>query len=125
MKASELRIGNYVLLSGQLHKIIELLENESSCEWLITSPDIMIDNYLYEEIKPIPLTEDWLVRFGFTNTSSNIIHRRKDFNLPFFNLTMYNEDISFSQNGFKIIVKHVHQLQNLYFALTQKELEIK
>lgn len=77
------------------------------------------DAHIFEE--PIPLTEEWLLRFGFEKDRSG--YRLDDIN-----------SLSFSENyivcwhdkvlGIKQI-EYVHQLQNLYFTLTGEELTIK
>ncbi len=73
--------------------------------------------YIFE-LEPIPLTEDWFVKFGFELSNVGV---RKDgcdlIDIGFmFHLDGYGENRE---------IKYVHQLQNLYFALTQKELTSK
>lgn len=79
-------------------------------------------DYMYtsEEVFGVPLTEEWLVKFGFEMTSDGFFDR----GINGFNVTI---DYEIRFNG-KIICnapKSVHQLQNLYFALTGEELTIK
>lgn len=84
--------------------------------------------------KPIPLTEDWLLKFKeiylIGKCSSRYAYREgyycfgslylsKDFELC---TEDYDSDC---MPGLCTQIKHVHQLQNLYFALENKELEIK
>lgn len=109
MKVQELRIGNYVLKEGE--------------EIVITSftfYNIEKDEYSYE---PIQLTEEWLLKFGFERRPWGLIINgllfRDNIKNPCEVLTL---EIG---NGFRTEVKHVHQLQNLYFALTGEELTIK
>lgn len=81
-------------------------------------------DYIYEH-KPIPLTEEWLTRFGFDETgymnikSGGIIQ----VTMNFIGSVMY------SINGSHWVdisdCRYVHQLQNLYHALTGEELTIK
>lgn len=81
---------------------------------------------------PVPLTEEWLLRLGFYlndrghekqygpphDWSPCYIYWDKlsGFCFQFENYQLNYEDIK---------VEYVHQLQNLYFSLTGKELEIK
>lgn len=80
-------------------------------------------NMYYEPIevfKPIPLTEEWLIKFGFLKYAGLYELNTGDFEL------IYNEDhISLDVEGqwLTLGVYHVHQLQNLFFALTGKELQ--
>jgi len=77
-------------------------------------------------VKPIPLTEEWLLRFGFELTETNYDggHHYWIWDFSGILLTTPYEDDSVVELG-DAKFKYVHQLQNLYFALTGKELEIK
>ncbi len=77
--------------------------------------------------QPIPLTPEILEKAGFDEWAkghwkmSNSSCKRgwsKEFNyyLPYFELSTYVGNVK---------LKYVHQLQNLYFALTGEEIEIK
>lgn len=70
----------------------------------------------------IPLTPEWLERFGFLKDDL-----LDDWYILGFNgITLSGNFIFTIEIGTtKIILKYVHQLQNLYQALTQKELELK
>lgn len=118
MKASELRIGNLVSYRSNT-VVIDTLSSSDQC--------IIIDRYFkYAEqhltnIKPIPLTEEWLVKFGFNNLNLNCSNYM--FELIHNDMIGYRFSIE-GQYGYPEI-KYVHQLQNLYFALTGEELTIK
>ena len=75
--------------------------------------------------EPIPLTEEWLLKFGFVNGGKSDFDKKKlSIHLPSF---YYTNGRTF-YNSWRIMdysVKSVHQLQNLYFALTGEELEIQ
>ena len=124
MDAKELRIGNYVNLIADGHE-----HEPDTFKW-------SIDDYEYYEtvmfnILPIPLTEEWLVKFGFEEKDSrkNRFINRADFELEF-----QGDKVAYCVWGgedaphltqFFGHCKYVHQLQNLYFALTNEELTIK
>ncbi len=119
MKASELRIGNSIMQDDDFVFVtwwrLELMENNKL------------------EYKPIPLTEEWLVKLGFDKLENDIPTYFKCFG------NLIEDDYEYSFNiyvdseqsyfitifGRKIIIKHVHQLQNLHHALTGEELTIK
>jgi hypothetical protein len=74
-------------------------------------------------VKPIPLTEEWLLKFGFVKIYNCIYEIEMDghvieFDLRFRKMSVYFGDILLQ-------LKYVHELQNLYFALTSEELTIK
>ena len=119
MKAEELRIGNFIIVS-----------NPSSPIYLSKKPTVEICNYhhisdickgdedwVYE---PVPLTEQWLIDFGFVKCSVSDAYNSH-------HLTIYKEDGSFWSDviTFGLEIKHVHQLQNLFFAITGEELDYK
>ena len=71
---------------------------------------------------PIPLTEEWLLKFGFVPEKMEdgfLSYRLKfvDISMPYFEFTYDYGTESFE-------VKYVHQLQNLFFALTGTELTL-
>ena len=70
--------------------------------------------------KPIPLTEEWLLKFGFRTEESSC------FELDDININTSRELMwvyTKCKNNIEIeMPEFVHQLQNLYFALTGKEL---
>jgi len=83
-------------------------------------------DYIYEH-KPIPLTEEWLTRFGFE------IDYEGDYMLVWRGVVFYFKlsDMSLrrdykQKNKLSIVpINYVHQLQNLLNTLTGEELTIK
>lgn len=111
MEAKELRTGNYV--EHQLSKDVII----------INGADIFhLSGGMDDDIfQPIPLTEEWLLKFGFEN------HMDSEYTISISGdkFYLYKLDRIFSLNiGRGLVVRYVHQLQNLYFALTNKELKI-
>jgi hypothetical protein len=106
LKSNELRIGNKALWINK--------------EITIDSGDIALCDIVGCEFSGIPLTEEWLIEFGFKCKSYG--YGKDEWKQWKFN--------GYSLNGFTCIMsgvelKHVNQLQNLYFALTSEELTIK
>lgn len=122
MKANELRIGNYIsrldLGSGtpRTEQILELLAKRA----VTTGPCRVI--VLYEDLQPIPLTEEWLIKFGLKHSGNGFyIH------IPSL-IEMCNIGDKYFYSGLKGVsignIYYIHQLQNLFFALTGEELKI-
>ena len=124
MKANELRIGNLVnsTLLNECRKIdawalsvIEQGNYQNSHNTTITV------------FEPIPLTEEWLLKFGFSKSpfdKTSLQYKKDIYSL------IGNEENWFclSVGNFvhtKVRIQYLHQLQNLYFALTGEELTIK
>jgi hypothetical protein len=121
MESKELRVGNLVYESKR-SKILRKKIGVEICE--IKSLDIHhLESFPESEnFEPIPLTEEWLFKFGFEKNENGLFKLFNESEVPI----LLNEDldgwtcdgINFSVNG----TQYVHQLQNLYFALTGKEL---
>ena len=121
MKANELRIGNWVLNYKDIPtQILEWTGNEAYLTEGRRAYGIKTSN-------SIPLTEEWLVKFGFYK----IPDRSYEIQAKYFDLQVYipgkyfgvvagRDEIALNYN-----LEYVHQLQNLYFALTGEELTIK
>jgi hypothetical protein len=114
MKASELRIGNFVY---QEQTIDDLEIVEAGLGTLVNALCL----------KPIPLTEEWLVKFGFDwkEKSDEVRWYNYSSNYPFEIYEMKGKFYpdSCEENGAEI--EFVHQLQNSYFEWTREELTIK
>jgi hypothetical protein len=127
MLASELRIGNYVNYAAE--KVIVLQTSiKGRNKWDVELgyfEDSIGFERMITEIQPIPLTEEWLLKFGFYlievfDTKIYFIESLKQIEIRVY------EDGSIdlgTENEWLTELKHVHQLQNLFFALTGKELE--
>lgn len=122
MKTKEFRIGNYAR-NKATHELLEIVElNEEGIAFYV------VDRSKYPlpkgwQAEPIPLTKEWLLKFAFSfyEKLSGLI----GFELDGWFLT---EEFEFMILGLSISLsklKYVHQLQNLYFALEEKELIIK
>jgi hypothetical protein len=145
MKATGLRIGN--LVTDQFYEDFKtIIEIESIVEGGINvsasddnqpyglhSP-ILEYEYDYEQLIPIPLTEEWLVKFGFKITKDPEHNfYEKPFDIYHVQLKrLIGRDVFYLElnkpNGASYLIKqinHVHQLQNLVHALTGEELTIK
>lgn len=139
IEAKELRIGNYVSEDyGGIYEVINI--NSEGFDYLdLRKPTFKaLGRYDFSGIKPIPLTEEILFKCGFKKKEDGW------FGLKYFtdcelsaevtdiqiNLSSFrcgvadldNEFHSYAMTGKRI--KYLHQLQNLYFALTGSELEV-
>lgn len=135
MRASELqkelRIGNYLL-----GKCVDELDERK--EWweqyqIKDAEDLMGVKDGWDE--RIPLTEEHLIKFGFDNVRKNMLFCHNEYHNRRINEgAYYVEPVGDAFNHWylyhkvKMItsnIRYVHQLQNLYFALCGKELELK
>ena len=115
MEARELRIGNFVEYGNDIeqitiHHLFGVLNGD--------------------DVQPIPLTEKWLLNLGF---EFNEFHKNYKVKVDYYhhsikfyqNEWVYSNDISDASCHTITSIQYVHQLQNIYFALTGEELTIK
>jgi hypothetical protein len=126
IQANELRIGNLVQTNQGAFKVFCIYQENARLSPFLAEETNVRD---YDDISPIPLTEEWLLRFGF----------KKRLGVPdyFIGDRLKGSDfrINFSRNpvliefNYKelidVKIQYVHQLQNFFFALTGTELELK
>ena len=122
MKANELRIGNWVNVTDKDYQVTQILERGVNCGHI---------GAMYDLVKPIPLTDEWLLKFGYTNTNEEYLtgtlwRKGDDVHLPILidkrgvvGILIYGS-FKYLEAGIS-----VHRLQNLYFAITGEELTIK
>lgn len=140
MKATELRLGNYVIVendlrpeNGFVHEITEV--RQLDCQVELKSMDSTYGQK-YKFIKSITLTEEWLTDFGFdkvemdgdywfelqvgklrfTTNDTNFNHFADQWVIGF---DFHDNDTEFLNN----IIENVHEFQNLYYALTGNEIK--
>jgi hypothetical protein len=112
LESKELRIGNFI-------------ENTDSqmASYMVVNADVIKQNEhtMYASLEPIPLTEEWLLKFGFTK------HGKYSY--------FYKDDLIIDKNDLGVFfmcdidihveIKSVHQLQNLHWCLFGEELTLK
>ena len=140
IQASELRIGNFIGMNleeypNNFFTSLEIGETMKVYDGLITLKGAAIKrvetSFMYvDDFEPIPLNEDWLVRFGFENVDDEI-----DYSEFVLNYVTIEGNGSDKQEPFHFVlgvdyrerkteIKYVHQLQNLYWCLCGEELKI-
>jgi hypothetical protein len=122
MNPSELRIGNLVDFEGQIETVYQIRHSGVDFFRGTTKKGIVIQSYVWEAVKPITLTEDWLLEFGFKDINNKSFRLFKHANHDIILRIFDGGAISYCEKNEYVLVKSVHHLQNLYYALTQKEL---
>lgn len=124
IKANELRIGNYVLTChGVDLKIYGIISKGNT------------GGYLLETLKPIPITEEWLLGFGFEYINiDNDYHIYASLDHNYYlqidvrkntdEYTILDNSVDDLRDFALVKIKYIHQLQNIYFALTGEELTL-
>ncbi len=104
---NELRIGNWIIRDG-------IMDQWNEGDFI----------RYHSSLEPIPLTPEILEKCGFEEKS--IINQDQD-ERDWYEKdgVMISEDLRLISFGPEPELKYVHQLQNLYFALTNTELNIE
>jgi hypothetical protein len=131
MKTQEFRIGNILEWYEPNSKFstCEVLEIYSDDTLGLKITETFNGRYdvNYQSIKPIILSEKWLGKFGFEKTYTNISGENYvGYELNEFSICILSIEVGvyFINCKHEAPFKYVHQLQNLYFAFTGKELVI-
>jgi len=122
IKANELRIGNWIYWNipekiGVPHKVLAVKSNIPN-----TRPISLGESY--DDFLPISLTPETLEKCGFYWSIYHQAHHKENFEFDLqmsyptgWTLTTFKKGVIISSN-----ILYIHQLQNLYYALTGEEL---
>ncbi|MCX2454202.1 hypothetical protein OQX61_23225 [Pedobacter sp. PLR] len=133
MKATELRIGNYINLNSQLpdskYNYFVSSITQYTADLIILGADLQRANctsYQLTDLSPIPLNEAWLDKLGFKDSRITLPGDGElEIRFPGNTVHIWPAGRQKESHNYKIMITYVHQLQNLYFALTGGELTSK
>jgi len=120
ISSKELRIGNYIY---GITDRVEIVDAISEDELKTHTPKL--EDYHWDELKyynPIPLTEEWLLKLGMVNNSNEWEKRHEEIN---FIIERFNNKYYYTGGEGVILSKpmnYLHELQNLCYAITGKDL---
>lgn len=131
MKAKNFRIGNVIKYDNRIFTIDTIAEEFPTLDTIEFGVGVVDWN----NIELIEITEDWLQEMGFKVYADSSICKgwaigenpiTHDYLLT---LTwMKNDDGTLAECFYKnghFVIKYVHELQNLFFAITRQELELE
>jgi hypothetical protein len=118
MEVNELRIGNRIKFWGTEDYVFEIRFQESGKGYFVDT--FSYQNIPIDEIEGIVLTEEWLLNLGFE--CREYFKMKDDFliKLQYDGYVLIGNKYAIGKT-----FKYIHQLQNIYLSLTDKELEIK
>ena len=132
IQPKELRIGNYVNVFDKIDEIKSIDENEHGgfCKFKNNPYQYYLCHNGEALIKPIILTEEILLKFGFSSRGTFwldlYLDEKTKFTLGWHLDGRIDFEISINKIYFDIShIKHIHQLQNLFYSLTGEELTFK
>jgi len=131
MDARELKIDNYVWEDYGGYMIVRGISTTELT--LVKQINLPSGKYSIEKVEPIPLTEETLSKCGFIN---NPLHEHPSFDefihckFKWFEIGDFNGEYFLIEALDQMAgtespqIKHLHQLQNLFFAITGEELQV-
>jgi hypothetical protein len=124
MEAKELRLGNLIYFTEDQ----TVFEVDEICDVFYTVKNEKETTQIEQsEFSPIPLTEEWLTKFGFAK--GDFFWRKSPLTIGLYKyettVDLEDDDDIQDMVTLGVDLKYVHQLQNLYFVLTGTELTIK
>ncbi len=131
MNANELRIGNWV--TGSFPNMVVSALNSHHADLYMAESEADDFSYEYHELEGIPLTPEILIACGFEKHSNsnefwNFYQLKNGWHIA---ESLHDEISAGVKTGFYywsdefIEFKNLHQLQNLYWCLCGKELNIQ
>ena len=136
MEAKNLRIGNFVKDRGNKVIRIDFMEYQESGystkfgqRMFLCKEEVHPMTEYTDYSIPIEITGEWLLKLGFEETYNSQFRLKYDHSLNYIGFDLSKTDDK-SMEGFRyyghyIKIKYIHELQNLFFALTGMELSIE
>ena len=115
MDAKELRIGNLIYSRTGVIKVVDVI-NATTRKIEFDDSD---DDYDLSECNPIPLTAEWLERFGAEFSGNEVV-------IQGFVMELFRDGYCYSGGEgcpFSPPIKYVHKLQNIFYEIEDKELK--
>lgn len=134
VKVRDLRIGNYIKTKEDdfhFHEILQINKGSICIEDAVSDEFVCVDII---DVEPIKISKDWLEKLGFIFIIRNMWELKIDFytKLQFYEnqdeyITLFVQNYN---NGERISdthlaiknAKYIHQVQNLFFDLTGRDL---
>lgn len=136
LNIKEFRIGNLVDRTDYICRVVGIFEKDNGL--VLDAINYKGERFVLQEVKPISLTEEWLLKMGFKKQEEYYYKSELDIDYCFLYADFrkdwglyieYTDSPCLEDENKKYPVsfgvKYIHQVQNLYFSLTHKELKIE
>lgn len=129
IKANDFRYLNWLNYKGNAFQVNDIF---GASGLLTVLPNVTAERpgrLSMHDFEPIPLSEEWLKRLGFESGDDCFYKNLRPTMWGYLNLQTEDYSVSISPDigGIHVPgneIKFLHQLQNLFYALTGQELEI-
>ena len=117
MKATELRIGNSIIINGT---VIDEIGYSVIMDFYLKQKGIKTDYLNLLTFDPIPLTKEWTDRIP-----QKQIDALKNFGVLVIDYLGHRRQFEIAGIGYNVVYDYVHQIQNLFQGLVGEELTFK
>ena len=122
IESNDLRIGNKVWNRNSFEMfVVGIFEKEILLNFEGNEGDVFEESV--NDVKPIPLTEEWLFAFGFEMKNKRYYHK-SCMHFEFKKNPVSGYYMSIGKFSMIAFCAYVHQLQNLIHSLTGQELQL-
>lgn len=134
MNTAELRIGNYISACqeydidadqplGYWYRVRSIGNEDQEFEQIEAETSESFEWIFKDNWYGIPITVEWLLKFGFERKGEALSFSKEQHTV----IIWPTGTISYEYNDIELLdnIKYIHLLQNLYFALTSKQLILK
>lgn len=130
MKATELRVGNYIKHPRNKCAIVESIQKSAQGLYALTFVDENAGYWIEHEgdfiCEPIPLTEEWLIKLnGNIKDLGNDIFRIGRFKFIWKHSYKYWYVVDDMTGAYMTKIEFVHEYQNFWYAMNSQELQLK
>lgn len=129
MNKKELRLGNFVTEKGENYPmtVVGITEMAYIKRFIDENEGILhLMACNFSKIAPIDITKDWLSRLGYLQVAPDYFTLIDGTStVRYIGKSADILEIEILSMNFKYRLEYVHQLQNAYFAITGKELELE
>lgn len=124
IQQTELRIGNLVnCVDDRIGPVVEIKSGRVLINMQRNRSTAIDYSYSYDELSPIPLDSSLLIRAGFTKNPSFPDRYNHDYGD---HIVIRGVEFVYRMPGVSLKdVRYLHELQNIHYAISGKELVIK
>lgn len=123
MKTTDFRIGNIITdENGFEMYVVGIGEDWLTADFEGNQGDVWEFDFKHSFPKPVEITEEILLKYGFVKDTETSYRWYLG---EYFTYDLDDGGFRYKEAWVRLLVNYLHELQNIYFVLTNKNLEVK